>query len=312
MDLDSLEATDALSEENFEQADDFEFDLEPIDLSGEMSLDLDLEQQDFTEDINAVASSETPDASPEFTTDQDQDAWLSEMTDLSEEDDDIFNLGELDEAALLDFDLDQDHLSELETEALEDQENSHDFEASEFSKETVIQADFQQPDDLNGSDADALSFDDLDLDLDPQTLPPEAMALWDDDLDLTEDLPSIEDDESQGTSHANNHHDATAAPTNDFTDDSWLEELDLSGELDPDFDLGLDGENSAIDIASSGNPDQESAIDPSATDEAIAPLDDLNLDEALADLEELSAFDSKDFDDFDFGDEDPLFLEEKP
>ncbi|ANV83996.1 hypothetical protein AWQ21_06150 [Picosynechococcus sp. PCC 7003] len=318
LDTDSLEATDALFEEDFDQPDDFEFDLEQMDLSGEMtldsldtSLDLDFEQQDFTEDINAAASSSAPDASPESTTDQDQDAWLSEMTDLGEEDEDIFNLGEFDESALLDFDLDQDHLSELDTEALDDQENSHDFEAREFSKETVIQADFQQPDDLNLLDAAALSFDDLDLDLDPQNLPLETMTLLDDDLDLTVDLPSL-DNESHGTSDVNHHHDAAAAPTNDFTDDSWLEELDLSGELDPDFDLGLDEGNSAVDSANFDKSDQESAIDLSTTDEAIAPLDDLDLDEALADLEELNAFDSKDFDDLDLGDEELLFLEEEP
>ncbi|AMA09031.1 hypothetical protein [Picosynechococcus sp. PCC 73109] len=312
-DTDSLEAPEALSEEDFEQFDDFEFDLDQMDLSGEMALDpldasfdLDLEQQDFTEDIHVAPAD--PDAPPESTTDP--DAWLSEGADPEEEDADIFNLGELDEAALLDFDLDQDHLSELEIEALDHQENSHDFEASEFSKETVIQADFQQPDDLSPQDAAALDFDDLDLDLDPQTLPPEAMALWDDDLDLAADLPSL-GDESNGTSEANHHHDATAAPTNDFSDDSWLEELDLSGELDPDFDLALDDENSAIDITSLDNLDQESAIDLSASNEAIAPDGDLDLEEALADLEELSAFDSKDFDDFDFGDEAPLFLEEE-
>ncbi|MBV5259750.1 hypothetical protein FLX56_15140 [Synechococcus moorigangaii CMS01] len=206
-------------------------------------------------------------------------------------------------------DLDLDQLPDLTTDSLDDLEN-FDF-ALNADDDPELQAD-ESPQE-QGLD----TFGDLDLDdFDPSILPPEAMDLW--AADNETDLPPLDNVSGDLNGQTPNDEDA-------LMDDSWLEDLDLSGELEADLGIPLDddgaeasspGVTDAADwerLATEAEGSEEDDWDMLAAlpdngtnDAAIAPLGDLDLDDAFANLGDLD-----DFGDLDLDDETILLFEEE-
>lgn len=172
--------------------------------------------------------------------------------------------------------------------------------------------------------SDDLDLDSLDLDLDASMLPPETMDLWAETEEPAQAMPDPED--INGSSSGN---------LNEFADDSWLDSLDLSGELEADLGIALDdpgkstGESNFNGEEDDGSWDSLAATDitlddtdwddlaekpaPPEDDVAIAFPEDLGLDSDLGDLGDLENFDfdGSGLEDLDFDPDSLQLLEEE-
>ncbi|BAW95216.1 surface protein SdrI, putative [[Synechococcus] sp. NIES-970] len=288
-------------------ADVFDFDLDAIDLTpepdgaiaeadfvdlGGFSLEaLDGAEEDFTGALGNFAELGDPETSLEFDTGEFNDFGQEMVAPLTETGD-RFNLEDLDEIALSDLNALPDDLAfNLDPDP-----------------ETVIQGDMDLFPPGTGAEADLdLKIADLELNLDPSVLPPETIDLWSEDNDSMEDLPALDD----VSGHLNGS--GAIADLSGLEDDSWLDSLDLSGELDENSGSipGADDQEGWAALGEAGTNADREGWDELTPDLSVSegempiPLDDFDLDD-------LTALDSADLDDLDFGDDSLLLLEDEP